>query len=64
MAKKSDPIHIKPENKGKFRAETHTKAGSNVSEKSIQKAEHSKSPAERKRAVFAENARHWNKKGK
>ena len=58
---KGDPIHIKPENKGKLRAETHTKAGAKVSEKAIVKAEHSKSPAERKRAVFAENAKHWNK---
>lgn len=64
MAKKSDPIKINPANKGKLREETHTKPGAKVSEKSIQKAENSKSPAERKRATFAENAKHWNHKGK
>ncbi len=62
MAKSS--IHIKPENKGKLHAETGTPAGEKIPEKKIVKAEHSKNPAERKRAVFAENAKHWDHSGK
>jgi oligoendopeptidase F len=66
MAKKSG-IHIRPENKGKFRAETKTPKGKDIPESKIKKAENSKDPAVRKRATFAENAKGWakgKKKGK
>jgi len=44
-------INIKPANKGKLHAE-------------LAKAKRSSSPAERKRATFAENAKKWNHGGK
>ncbi len=62
MAKGKSPIHIKPENKGKLHADTHTPAGEKIPEKKLAKAEHSKDPAVRKRATFAENAKGWAKK--
>ncbi len=62
MAKGKDPIHIKASHKGELHRETGTPAGEKISEKKLTKAEHSKDPAERKRAVFAENAKKWNKK--
>ncbi len=55
-------IHIKPENKGKLHADTHTASDKKIPEAKIEKAERSSDPAVRKRAVFAENAKHWNKK--
>lgn len=64
MASSKKPIKIKAANKGKLRAETGTKPGKNIPEKKLKKAENSKDPAERKRAVFAENARKWSKKKK
>jgi len=48
-------IHIKPENKGKFTA-TKKKTG-----KTTEELKHSKNPLTRKRATFAENAKHWGK---
>lgn len=55
-------IKIKPENKGKLHAELGVKKGKKIPLAKLEKAEHSKSAAERKRAVFAENARHWRHK--
>lgn len=49
-------IHIKPENKGKF-TETKKRTG-----KTTEELTHSKNPLTRKRAIFAQNAKHWNKK--
>ena len=50
-------IEIKPENKGIF-----TKyCGGKVTDKCIEKGKKSPDPVVRKRAVFAENARSWNK---
>lgn len=49
-------IEIKPENKGKFNA-TKKRTG-----KSTEELTHSKNPLTRKRAVFAQNAKRWNKK--
>lgn len=58
MAAKKKPIRIKPENKGKF-----TKyCGGKVTSKCIAKGKKSKSPAVRKQATFAQNARKWKKK--
>lgn len=55
-------IHIKPSHKGLLHKDTKTPAGEPISESKLEKAKNSKSPAVRKRAVFAENAKHWNKK--
>ncbi len=66
MAKSKDPIHIKPENKGKFRAEMKAKPGQDISAKREHAAARSAKKrgdvAEEKRAVFAENAKKWKKK--
>lgn len=51
-------IKIKPENKGKFNA-TKKRSG-----KTTEQLTHSKNPLTRKRAIFAQNARKWNKKKK
>ena len=48
-------IHIKEKNKGKFNA-TKERTG-----KSTEELTRSKNPLTRKRAIFAQNARKWNK---
>jgi hypothetical protein len=55
-------INIKPSHKGLFHKDLGKKPGAKITEKDIQRGKNSSSPAERKRAVFAENARHWNHK--
>lgn len=50
-------IKINPKNKGKFNA-TKKRTG-----KTTEELTHSKNPLTRKRAIFAQNARKWNKKG-
>jgi len=52
-------IHIKKSHKGLFHKDVGKKQGEHITEADIEKGEHSKSAAVRKRAVFAENARHW-----
>lgn len=52
----AEEINIKPENKGKFTA-TKKRTG-----KSTEELTHSKNPLTRKRAIFAQNAKKWNKK--
>lgn len=52
-------IHIKPSHEGKFHRATGTPAGQPIPESKIEAAEHSSSPAVRKEAVFAENAKHF-----
>ena len=52
----NEEINIKPENKGKFTA---TKKATG---KSTEELTHSKNPLTRKRAIFAQNAKKWNKK--
>ena len=49
-------IHIKEKNRGKFNA-TKERTG-----QSTEELTHSKNPLTRKRAVFAQNAKNWNKK--
>ena len=49
-----NPIHINPENKGKFNA---TKARTG---KTTEELTHSPNALTRKRAIFAQNASHWN----
>lgn len=51
-------IKIKAKNKGKLTK----KMGGNITEKKLKKAEKSKSPALRKEAQFADNAKKWKKK--
>lgn len=54
--KEESGIHIDPKNKGKFTA-TKKRTG-----KSTEELTHSKNPLTRKRAIFAQNAKKWNKK--
>lgn len=56
IAKNGGGIHIKKENRGKFTEY----CGGKVTEACINKGKNSSSPAVRKRAVFAQNARNWN----
>ena len=57
LAKSS--IHIKEANKGKFTKYCQGLGDSKVTADCIAKGKKSKSPAVRKRATFAENARKW-----
>jgi hypothetical protein len=57
-------IHIKESHKGLLHKDTGTPAGEKIPESKIKAAKNSGSAAERKRAVFAENAKHWNHRGK
>jgi hypothetical protein len=54
-------VHIKASHKGLLHKDTGTAEGKKIPEAKIKKAEHSKDAAVRKRAVFAENAKHWKK---
>jgi len=56
---KKNPIYIKPENKGKFSQYCKGLGLSGVTHECIAKGKKSKSPAVKKRAVFADNARSW-----
>lgn len=56
--KKGKKIYIKPENRGKF-TETKKRTG-----KTTEELTHSKNPLTRRRAVFAQNVKRWNKKKK
>ena len=53
--KKGNKIYIKPKNRGKFTKHCHGK----VTDECIQKGKNSSNPAIRKRATFADNARHF-----
>ena len=53
--KKGGGIHIKEKNKGKFTSY----CGGKVTDECIQKGKNSSNPAIRKRATFADNARHF-----
>jgi hypothetical protein len=55
-------INIKPSHKGLLHKDLGVKQGEKIPAKKLEKAEHSENPAVKKRAVFAENAKHWNKK--
>jgi len=57
-------INIKPANKGKLHAELGVAKGTKLTAAELAKAKRSSSPAERKRATFAENAKKWNHGGK
>lgn len=55
---KGDPIHLNPKHKGLLHEELHVPEGEKIPEAKIKKAEKSKNPAERKRAFFADTAKH------
>jgi hypothetical protein len=57
MASKGNPIHIKPENKGKLHRDLGVKPGKKIPVAKMEAAKKGASPAERKRIQFAENAR-------
>lgn len=52
-------IHINPAHAGLLHKEVHVKAGHKLTMAELEKAKHSKNPAERKRANFAIVARSW-----
>lgn len=56
-------INIKPSHKGLLHKELGVAQGSPIPAKKLAKAANSGSAAERKRAVFAENANKWNHGG-
>lgn len=53
-----EKIHIKPSHRGLLHKELGVPLGKPIPKAKIEKAAHSKNPAERKRAVFAENFGH------
>lgn len=55
MFKKGHKIHIKEKNKGSFTRW----CGGNVTEECIRKGKNSSNPTIRKKAIFADNARHF-----
>jgi hypothetical protein len=56
------PVMIKPANKGKLHKELGVPAGKKIPAKKLEAAKKTATPAEKKRIVFAENAKKWNKK--
>jgi hypothetical protein len=54
-------IKIKPTHKGLLHKDTGTPSGDKISTKKEEKLKSSGSPAEKKRATFALNAKKWNK---
>lgn len=52
-------IRIKPSRKGSLHKALGVPKGKKISEKKLEKAEHSKNPKLRKKAQFAENAKKW-----
>jgi hypothetical protein len=53
----NDRIAIKPSHRGLLHQDLGIPQGQPIPEAALEQAEHSSDPAERKRAVFAENAR-------
>jgi len=53
-------IHIKKSHEGLLHKNTGTPASEPIPQSKIEAAKHSSDPAVRKRATFAENAKHWN----
>lgn len=56
---KKSGIHINPAHKGELHRDLGVAQGKPIPEAKLEKAEHSSDPAVRKRAVFAENAKHF-----
>lgn len=55
----NDPIHIKPENKGKLHEDLGVAKGKKIPMGALERAKKSMSPAVKKRATFALNAKKW-----
>lgn len=55
-------IHIKPSHKGLLHKNLGVAAGKPIPSSKLASAKNSSTPAVRKRATFAENAKHWNHK--
>ncbi len=55
---KGKPI-IKPSHKGLLHEDLGVKAGNKIPASKLERATHSSDPDIKKRAVFAENAKHW-----
>ena len=55
-------IHIKASHKGLLHKDLGVPAGKPIPSGKLASAKNSSNPAERKRATFAENAKHWNHK--
>ena len=60
--KKKPQIKIKDSKKGSFTKYCRSKGHKGVTNECIAQGKKSKSPAIRKKAVFAQNSRKWNKK--
>jgi hypothetical protein len=56
-------IHINPAHKGLLHQKLHVPKGQPIPASKLAAAEHSKSPAERREANFAANAKHWHHDG-
>jgi hypothetical protein len=52
-------IEIKKSHEGLLHEKLGVPAGQKIPESTLERAKHSSSPAERKEANFAENAKHW-----
>jgi hypothetical protein len=52
-------IHIKPSHKGELHSDLGVAQGKKIPAGKLEAAKHSSSPAERKRATFALNAKKW-----
>lgn len=57
-------IKIKKSHKGLLHKDLGVSADKPIPESKLQSAKKSSDPAERKRATFAENAKHWNHGGR
>lgn len=55
-------IHIKASRKGSLHKALGVPEGKKIPESKLKKAEHSKNKKLKKKAVFAENAKHWGRK--
>lgn len=56
-------INIKPSHRGLLHKELKVPMGKKIPEAKLEKAERSSSPAERKRAAFAESSKGWDHSG-
>ena len=54
-------IHIKPSHAGRLHEDLGVPSGEKIPAAKLDKALHSADPAERKRAVFAKNAKSWSR---
>jgi len=54
-------VKIKPSHKGLLRKELGVPEGQKIPAKKLNAAAKNASPAEKKRIVFAQNAKHWSK---